>query len=174
MTSLLSGPEGVTAGPDGALWFTATSNSIARMTTIGAYTGNAIPTAQSGPYGIVSGPDGALWFTEFGNPIGCIGCTPQIFPNLISKIGRITTAGAFTEFTTPTANSGPQGITSGPDGALWFAESLGNKIGRITTAGAFTEYPVPTSGGAPDGITSGPDGALWFTEYGGNKIGRLR
>jgi len=36
-----------------------------------------------------------------------------------------------TEFLVPTANSGPCGITAGPDGALWFTEELGNKIGRI-------------------------------------------
>jgi streptogramin lyase len=42
---------------------------------------------------------------------------------------------AITEFTIPTANSGPNGITAGPDGALWFTEAAANKIGRITTAG---------------------------------------
>ena len=35
----------------------------------------------------------------------------------------------------PHGNSGPAGITAGPDGALWFAEVVGNKIGRITTDG---------------------------------------
>jgi len=32
----------------------------------------------------------------------------------------------------PTPSSAPQGITSGPDGNLWFTEIFGNKIGRIT------------------------------------------
>jgi len=49
-----------------------------------------------------------------------------------------------TEYALPTAPSGPQSITAGPDGALWFTENGGNKIGRITTAGAVTEYTVPT------------------------------
>ena len=39
-----------------------------------------------------------------------------------NKIGRITTAGAFTEYPIPTASSNPEGITAGPDGALWFTE----------------------------------------------------
>jgi virginiamycin B lyase len=36
----------------------------------------------------------------------------------------------FTEFSIPTARSNPIGITSGPDGALWFTEFFANKIGR--------------------------------------------
>jgi hypothetical protein len=71
----------------------------------------------------------------------------------------------------PTASSGPTGITTGPDGALWFTERAG-KIGRITTAGVITEFPVPTASSSPNGITAGPDGGLWFTETAGNNIGR--
>ena len=37
------------------------------------------------------------------------------------------------EFPLPTPNSGPGGITTGPDGVLWFTEQTGNRIGRITT-----------------------------------------
>jgi virginiamycin B lyase len=113
-------------------------------------------TSSSAPLGITSGPDGALWFTEFeGN-----------------QIGRITTAGALTEYPVVTSLSEPESIASGSDGALWFTEKSAAKIGRITTAGAMTEYPL-TAGAGPLGITSGPDGALWFTEYVANKIGRI-
>jgi streptogramin lyase len=49
-------------------------------------------------------------------------------------------AQAFTEFSIlPTPGSLPVGITTGPDGALWFTEGATDKIGRITTAGVFTE-----------------------------------
>ncbi len=40
-----------------------------------------------------------------------------------------------TEFPTPTAGiTGPDGITAGPDGNLWFTEqsSNGNNVARIT------------------------------------------
>jgi streptogramin lyase len=40
-----------------------------------------------------------------------------------------------TEFTIPTPNSGPAGITTGPDGNLWFAEYFADKIGRMTPSG---------------------------------------
>ena len=80
-----------------------------------------------------------------------------------------------TEYPIPTANSGPFGIVTGPDGNLWFAESysLGNKIGRMTTAGVVNEFTIPTAGCGPLEITNGPDGNLWFAESNCNKIGRI-
>jgi virginiamycin B lyase len=48
-----------------------------------------------------------------------------------NKIGRITAAGAVTEFTIPSDGSGPHSITTGPDGALWFTEYYGNRVGRL-------------------------------------------
>jgi uncharacterized protein (TIGR03437 family) len=108
-------------------------------------------------YYITAGPDGALWFTE----------------NIANRIGRLTTAGALTEYQLPYLLDGapinwePEGIAVGPDGALWFTQTVGNQIGRITTAGVITEYDAFNG----EGITMGPDGALWFTVRGGS-IGR--
>ena len=61
------------------------------------------------------------------------------------------------EYPTTTVGAGPVGITSGPDGALWFAEQNVNQIGRITTAGIVTnEFPITgSSNPGPNGI------ALW-------------
>ena len=124
-------------------------------------TPHTIPTANSAPGGIAAGPDGALWFTETNG----------------NKIGRITTAGAFSEFALPTANAGPGRITAGPDGALWFMEVTANKIGRITTAGKVTEFVLPQTENATialtPGIAAGPDGALWFVAIDGANIGRI-
>ena len=50
------------------------------------------------------------------------------------------------------------GITSGPDGAVWFTESGG--VGRITTSGTITEYPLPGPVSCSS-LAAGPDGALW-------------
>jgi virginiamycin B lyase len=89
---------------------------------------------------------------------------------------QLALAQTITEFPIPTTNSGPSGITVGPDGALWFTEASGNNIGRISTAGIVTdEYPIPTTNSSPSGITAGPDGALWFTEFNStsNGIGRI-
>jgi hypothetical protein len=46
------------------------------------------------------------------------------------SIGRITVGGAITNFTDPSTNY-PDGITAGPDGALWFTDVDNNSIGRL-------------------------------------------
>ena len=68
----------------------------------------------------------------------------------------------------------PFGITTGPDGNLWFTEEspYANRIGRMTPQGNLIgEYPVPTPNTYPEFITAGPDGNLWFTESYFSKIG---
>jgi virginiamycin B lyase len=129
--------------------------TLATVASGQTFTEFAVP--EEPPIGIAAGADGALWFTEAGG----------------NQIGRVTTAGVFTEFPIPTSSSLAGLIAAGPDGALWFTERSGNKIGRITTAGVITEFAIPTAGSTPMGITAGPDGALWFTEIAGNKIGRI-
>ena len=119
-------PAGITAGPDGALWFTnGDNNSIGRISTTGVVT-NYTGTGIDSPDGITAGPDGALWFTNYAN----------------NSIGRITTTGVVTNYT-GTGIDTPKGITAGPDGALWFTNSGNNSIGRITTTGVVTNYTGP-------------------------------
>ena len=112
----ISVPAYITAGPDGALWFTNLGNkanhgSIGRITTSGKvtiYTGGGIDA----PAGITVGPDGALWFT---NSAG-------------NSIGRITTSGKISDYTA-TGVANPIGITNGPDHVLWFTDALQPRLG---------------------------------------------
>jgi len=76
-----------------------------------------------------------------------------------------------TEF--PITSKAPSGITSGPDGNLWFTEQQVGIIGRLTPAGVITEFTIPTAGSKPRGIAAGSDGNLWFTENGADQIGRI-
>jgi streptogramin lyase len=156
--------KGITAGPDGNLWF-AQNNYIGRITPTGMVTIFMTPTANSWCTGITAGPDGNLWFTETGQGI----------------VGRITPSGVITEFLLddPFAwpPSSPAGIVAGPDGNLWFAEQEG-RIGRISTSGQITRFPVvpvPIYSADPyvRDIAVGSDANLWFTEPGGTKIGRI-
>lgn len=146
------------------------AQSSAQSIAIGAF---ALPTPNCSPAEITRGPDGALWFSEQG----------------CNQIGRITTNGAITEYRLPPCTNNcnlyppggpsPTGIVSGPDGALWFAETGANAIGRITTSGAVTVYPITPpdlnhySNHVPNSITVGADGALWFGEGAGPVIGRI-
>src|SRR3989441_1876641 len=151
---------------------TATTHGENTLTTIGfdqaliagGFGGSGTPIASAerfaprlGANDIATGPDGSLWFTEM----------------LANRLGRITTAGAITQFNIPTAQSSPRNIVEGADGNLWFTENNASQIGRVTVSGIFKEYPTTTSESGPRGIATGPDGNLWFTESFVNKDGEL-
>src|SRR5437867_1841061 len=78
-----------------------------------------------------------------------------------------------TEFPIPSPFTGPEGITEGPDGNVWFTEWSGNRIGRMTLDGTVTEWDVPTPNSYPHTIVTGPDGNLWFTEQYGSTVGTI-
>lgn len=107
----------------------------------------------------------------------CLNVAPRFLAASLCAVGGF--GQTITEFPVPTPVGRPQGIASGPDGAVWFTEEPGNKIGRITSSGIIDEFPIPTAGAWPYGITAGPDGNLWFTErlvqgnVGQGKIGRI-
>jgi streptogramin lyase len=172
-------PSSLTAGPDGNLWFTeytTAGNVIARITPSGSLAAFALPSGNGGNYnlnsGLTAGPDGNLWFTDTKYT--------DTFPYASTPaIGRITPAGAITEFPLPTGFGTPSGLTADPDGNLWFSEytTSGPAIARITSAGAVTEFSVPAVVGSTfsGSLTVGPDGNLWFTVYAssGPAIGRI-
>ncbi len=171
-----SAANDITVGPDGALWFTqfhrvhgetSIPATIGRITTDGAITYFPLDSPYP-PYYITAGPDGALWFTRSG---GLDEITGQPLPD---KIGRITTAGAITEFPVPEPLLSATGIAAGPDGALWFTDFHGNRIGRVATDGSFTSFPITCCSAGATSIIQGPDGAMWFTNSsGGTGIGRI-
>jgi len=197
-----SGPLGIAAGPDGAMWFTENhSGKIGRIAPSGAITEYPVSTGPTSPDGIAAGPDGALWFADYGG----------------KAIGRIATSGAVTEYpvTFPGPDPLPMGIAAGPDGRMWYTLAINSSevIGAITTAGDLTPYPascdyansiaagsdgalwftcffnaaiqrittsgstssysLPTQSPGLESIAAGPDGALWFTENTANQIGRI-
>ena len=147
----------LTAGPDGAVWFTEKqAATIGRITTKGAVQLYPLPSPMPGysppqVIGITTGSDGALWFAS---------AAPYA--------GRLTTAGVFSWFPMP---EGSIWVTAGPDGNLWFLE-LNGHIARVTTSGVVTDFPAPPSGNMPTSIIAGPDGAMWFSES-AQMIGRI-
>ena len=110
----------LTAGPDGAVWFTDSGlNKIGRVAQDGHVTFYAVPTGNAQLAGIAPGSDNALWFTE----------------TAANKIGRISTAGSVTEYAIPTPDANPKGIAAGPLGGclpqtIYFTES--NALGKLT------------------------------------------
>jgi virginiamycin B lyase len=159
-------PYGITAGPNGAVWFTSqggepdsTGGSIGEIAA--GVCSNYGSSLIDDPTGITAA-DGALWFTNFGYGTG-------------DSIGDITTTGQFTFYTNSQYIDGPEAITVGPDGALWFTNAGNSTIGRFDpTTDALSSY----SGAGiddPTSITAGPDGqqALWFTNNQNDTIGEI-
>ncbi|MGB6984879.1 MAG: hypothetical protein WBD74_02755 [Candidatus Aquilonibacter sp.] len=73
------------------------------------------------------------------------------------------------EYTIPTANAQPAGITT-TSTALFFTEKAADKIGVLSTSATITEYPLPVANSQPLSITLGQDGNIWLTEFAGGRI----
>jgi streptogramin lyase len=116
---------------------------------------------------ITVGPVGTvLWFTEPG------------------AIGIFNTSTFQTTQVSLPSSGGtqiPAGITLGPDGNIWFTESVPNAGGSgfvssavgvidVHNANSIKEFPTPAAS-QPSGITKGPDGNVWFTETAAGAIG---
>jgi streptogramin lyase len=116
-------------------------------------------TAENLPTEMVAGPDGNIWFVteDFG------GTEPAV--------GRITPAGAITEFRDGLAGA-PAGIVPGPDGNLWFGISGSPPaIGWITPAGEITRFANLATRTQPQDLTIGPGGRVWFVSSSGSRPG---
>jgi streptogramin lyase len=166
---------GICAGPDGNIWFSKAAKTtlvgdtgqgkIGKMTPSGVVTQFPLPAPVVEAFDIRQGPDSALWFAE-----------PRV-----SRIGRVTTTGGFSEVPIPADSAGNlldlKAITDGPDGNLWFtanddATQTIVTIGKMTASGAITLFPIGTRDTHANLIiTLGPDGSLWFTED--TRIGRI-
>jgi virginiamycin B lyase len=164
----------ITAGPDGALWFTGFNppGHLYRATTDGTVTevaqGGVTPGFPAGNIeDIVTGPDGNLWAT-------------RPFQNPADELVRITPGGTITGFGGGAglpADSTLRFITVGADGNLYITDSgqgqgeppvpvrvwrfnlTTSQVELVATAGT---TPGFTAGNFIGDITSGPDGNLWF------------
>jgi streptogramin lyase len=177
----------ITAGPDGAVWFTGVGVSpsdgtafgfIGRVAPDGTITEYPLaqPCAPGSygpfPWGITSGPDGALWFTA-GGACG-------------RYIGRMTTSGGFTAYPIASFNGTLLHITTGPDGKLWFGYAFDSEqappgtsdsgIGSVTTSGQVTIYPTSTAAQSqyPWWMVTGSDGTIWFMVWNVAKVGQVQ
>jgi streptogramin lyase len=83
-------------------------------------------------------------------------------------------------YTTPSSNTGLQGITVSPfDGSVWFAEAYAGRIGRLipcnSSSCSITEY-APPPGIIIQGVIQlvvDKTGLVWFTVHDGNEFGNF-
>jgi virginiamycin B lyase len=156
----VSSPAGITRSSNGLIFAEENGNKIGELSgstsvTITEYTIPSTPAPK--PLSVTEGSDGNFWFTESAKP----------------QIGRLSTAGVFTEFALPNSASTPWGIATGPDGALWITDPGTNGLWQITTSGGCAFFSLKTAGADPTSITAGPNGAMWFIEANANQIGEM-
>lgn len=171
-TDALPNAEGtltLTVGPQSDVWFSAIEGNLTNdvgFVASGSVTSYHLASSSCSDAFIATGSDGNLW------TCGSTGV------NNSSSIDKVTPGGGVTSFTAVSGASNETvtlyGITSGPDGALWYVGSAYSSggaetpiVARMTTGGTVTDYSTAaTSAGVqnPNSIVAGPDGALWFTD----------
>jgi virginiamycin B lyase len=198
--TFFSGPQGIVKGSDGAFWFCEDNvGQVGRIDSTGKITEYVVGASDSTPFMAALGSDGNVWFTEVGAnavasittkgvvttyglitggavPIGIVAAPDKnlyVAESFVDQIAQVTTAGVVTEFAV-TAGSGPNGITIGSDGNIWYTELFNNAIGKMDIkTHAVTDYPLPTGGANPQLLTLGADGNVWFTEADVDQVGRI-
>jgi streptogramin lyase len=131
---------GITAGPDGKVWFTEYSGpDVGKMPPCGCGTDYALSSDYL-PEFITLGPDGNLWFSERNQSTTRPG----------NAIGVTTPTGGIAHTTYDLAHNsfyGQGGIITGPDNNLWFTAVKSvpsgppfvSEVGKMTTTGAVTD-----------------------------------
>ena len=170
-----SGPEAITAGPDGNVWIVEVTSprpgglpsgpytitdSLVRITPDGVMTSFALPSSlQTDPISLLTGPDGNLWVVEPG------------------KVATMTPEGVVTIMnvgSTPTDYF--ESPVFGSDGNLWVSNGNNSnpEIDRITPEGVITRFAMPSQvTTVPGNLVDGPDGDVWFLSNGVPLIGKI-
>ena len=126
--------HGITAGPDGNLWFT-------ESTATGS--GGSRPPASS-PSSAPASPPARTSTTSRPAPTATSGSPNQRRPDRADHDRRRRHRVQRRHH----RRREPDGIAAGPDGNLWFTEIDGNRIGRITPTGVVTEFSAGITAGA--------------------------
>jgi virginiamycin B lyase len=196
-----SHPHDVAPAPDGGVWFTA--QSAGYLGWLNPTTGEVrqIPLGPgSAPHGVIVGPDGAAWITDGGqNAIVRVDLNDsvQVYPlpagsrnaNLNTATfdrsgvlwftgqsgvyGKLDpTVGQVQTYSAP-RGPGPYGITTTPDGKVFYASLAGSHIAQINleTAEA-TPLDSPTAGQGPRRVWSDSHGIVWVSEWNAGQVGR--
>jgi virginiamycin B lyase len=144
--------------PVGNLTVSATAFNVA----CSAVAATTVATYVADPVMVTVMPPAPVTLTLLMRPAAITGNATVEFP----------TRAQVTEFTL-NGMSGPSGITSGPDGNLWFGELNFTRVGRLTPTLTFTDLPGLSAGAGVTGIAAGPDGNIWAAENGNGKIARI-
>ena len=193
-------PHDVAPAPDGSVWYTAQiTGALGKLDPSTGETRHIPLGAGSSPHGVIVGPDGAPWITDSGlNAI--VRVDPQTeevqkyplpaetgYTNLNTAAfdasgilwftgqngiyGRLDPAtGQMQVFEAPRGR-GPYGITTTPDGSIYYASLAGSYVGRIDPlTGEAQVLEPPTVGQGARRVWSDSQGRVWVSEWNSGQV----
>src|ERR1700750_78889 len=195
-------PHDVAPAPDGTVWYTAQSQGALRSLDPKTGKATQIGLgAEAAPHGVIIGPDLAAWVTE-GGQNAIVRVDPvtkgvKLFPlpkgfenaNLNTATfdrkgilwftgqngvyGRVDPASGKVDAWKAPKGVGPYGITTTPNGDVWYASLAGDHIAKIdTVSGDALMVQPPKAGVGPRRIWSDSKGLLWVSFWNTGEIGR--
>jgi virginiamycin B lyase len=198
-----SHPHDVAPATDGGVWYTGQANgTLGHLDPQGGAVREVKLGDGSAPHGVIVGPDGAPWITDGGlNAIVRVDPPSERvdvfrlpgsagnanlntatfdshgvlwFTGQAGFFGRLDPTKGVVEALADPAGPGPYGITSTPNGGVWYASLAGSFIARIdaTTTASSVRSP-PTGGQGARRIWSDSRGRLWVSEWNAGQLAML-
>lgn len=196
-----SQPHDVAPAKNGSIWYTAQgSGELGILDPTTGKTHHISLGQGSAPHGVVVGPDGAPWITDGGlNAI--VRVDPETedlkifslpgdtgYANLNTATfdrngvlwftgqsgiyGRLDPSQGKVELFKAPGGIGPYGISTTPEGSVYFASLAGGYIARINLeTGNVTVLQPPTQDQGARRIWSDSQDRVWFTEWNVGKLG---
>jgi virginiamycin B lyase len=195
-----SRPHDVAPAPDGTVWYTAQgSGELGRLDPLTGETHHIPLGPGSAPHGVIVGPDGAPWITDSGlNAI--VRVDPQTeavqafplpaghrnvnlntaafdgdgvlwFTGQAGFYGRLHPSTGEMEIFSAPRGSGPYGITSTPDGSVYFVSLANSYLARLDLrSGEATILEPPTPNQGARRVWSDSQGRLWVSEWNSGQV----
>jgi virginiamycin B lyase len=197
-----SHPHDVAPALDGGVWFTAQGAGYLGWLDPNTGETRQIPLGpRSAPHGVIVGPDGAAWVTDGGQnaivrvdqytsevqtfplPPGGRGANLNTasfdrfgtlwFTGQTGVYGRVDpSTGEVRVFDAP-RGAGPYGITTTPDGRVFYASLAGSHIAEINLeTGEATPIDSPTARQGARRVWTDSLGQVWVSEWNAGQVGR--
>jgi virginiamycin B lyase len=195
-----SRPHDVAPASDGTVWYTAQGSGAVGWLDPSTNQTHHIALGQgSAPHGIIVGPDGSPWVTDGGlNALVRVDAVTekvQVFPlpedtgyaNLNTATfdhngtlwftgqsgiyGRLDPSLGQLEIFDAPRGRGPYGISTTPDGSVYYASLAGSYIARInleTGAATVLEPPTPNQGARR--VWPDSQGRVWVSEWNAGQV----
>ena len=123
------------------------------------------------PHGVIIGPDGAPWITE-GGTNAIVRVDPKSREVKSWPLPEAPKTGAMQVWDAPRGR-GPYGITTTPDGDVYYASLAGNHIARVDVeTGQATIIEPPTKNQGARRVWSDSRGRIWVSEWNAGNVSR--